>query len=110
MWSSGEIRDLGALAGASLSRARAINARGEVVGNSGQGHHSRAFLWTRDRGMQDLNALIRATTPLALQEAVAINDQGQIVAVGIAHEHAHHDPDRHGRAFPVRVFLLVPGP
>jgi probable HAF family extracellular repeat protein len=109
MWSAGQIRELGALAGARLSRARAINARGEVVGDCGDGHDGRAFLWTRARGMQDLNGLIASSSPFLLQEAVSINDQGQIVALGIEGGRGHHDHNRHGRAVPVRVFLLVPG-
>jgi probable HAF family extracellular repeat protein len=108
MWSSGEMRDLGGLAGAEHSRARAVNARGEVVGDSGNAHRSRAFLWTRARGMQDLNRLLPARSRFVLVEAVAINDQGHIVALG--REHDQHDGEsRYARADPLRVFLLVPG-
>jgi probable HAF family extracellular repeat protein len=108
MWSSGEMRDLGGLEGAKHSRARAINARGEVVGDSGNAHRSRAFLWTRVRGMRDLNSLLPAGSRFVLVEAVAINDQGHIVALG--REHDQHDGEnRYARSDPLRVFLLVPG-
>jgi probable HAF family extracellular repeat protein len=105
MWSAGKIRELGALHGSKHTRARAINARGEVVGDSIIAHHSRAFLWTRDRGMRDLNDLIPASSSFVLEEALAINDRGHIVALG--QEHSDHEVEN-DHATPVRVFLLVP--
>ena len=88
LWSArGTIEDLGTLPGGKYDRARAINARGEVVGFSATAHAMRAFLWTRSGGMQDLNRLIPAASGFVLTEAVAINDQGLIVALGHDHDH-----------------------
>jgi len=108
MWSRAGLRELGGLPGASHSRARAINARGEVVGDSGGDHEGRAFLWTRAAGLQDLNTLLAQAAPFELVEAVAINDQGQIIALGRERGHGHHGAHRNGRAVPTRVFLLDP--
>jgi probable HAF family extracellular repeat protein len=117
LWSSGEIVDLGALNGAQHTKARAINGQGQVVGDSGGAHRSRAFVWTRARGMHDLNALIPAASGIVLVEAVAINEQGQIIALGHDYDparqaqHGHHGDHADnplGRAAPVRVFRLDP--
>jgi probable HAF family extracellular repeat protein len=75
------------LPGGKYTYARAINARGEVVGFSGTAHAIRAFLWTRTGGMQDLNSLIPASSGFVLTEAVAINEQGLIVAIGSDDDH-----------------------
>jgi probable HAF family extracellular repeat protein len=109
LWrTGGAMLDLGSLRGANHNRARAINNRSEVVGDSGNKHDSRAFLWTSAGGMQDLNAFVPATAGVVLLEAVAINDHGVIAALGRDHDHSTHDHQRHGRAAPVRVFLLTP--
>lgn len=83
----------------------AINDAGTVVGTSdarnGSGRHY-AFVWTPDGGMQKLDALVDPNDPLlpglALSEAVAINNAGQIVgqaAYGLGY---------------YRTFLLTPVP
>ena len=101
------IRDLGALPGGSDSRARDLNNSGSVVGTSTSEHGSRAFIWTESSGMVDLNTLI-SVPGLVLTDAVGINDQGDIVAVGFdgdsrapEHEHGEHDHER-----PRRVVVL----
>ena len=83
LWESGKylIRDLGTLEGGEESRANDVNIRSEVVGTSTSDHGSRAFIWTRSKGMVDLNALI-ALPGVVLTEATGINDQGDIVAIG----------------------------
>jgi probable HAF family extracellular repeat protein len=94
LWSArGAIKDLGTLPGGKYDRARAINAHGDVVGLSATAHAMRAFLWTRTGGMQDLNSLIPAASGFVVTEAVAINDQGLIVALG-------HDDDHGGSPAP----------
>ena len=83
IWEPGKhlIRDLGALEGGEESRANDVNIRSEVVGTSTSDHGSRAFIWTRLKGMIDLNTLI--TLPgVELTEATGINNKGDIVAIG----------------------------
>ena len=85
IWEPGKhlIRDLGALEGGEESRANDVNIRSEVVGTSTSDHGSRAFIWTRLKGMIDLNTLI--TLPgVELTEATGINNKGDIVAIGHA--------------------------
>jgi probable HAF family extracellular repeat protein len=75
------MRDLGTLGGRS-SLANDINDNGEVVGiadlPSAQGH---PFLYSREKGMVDLNSLIDSTTGWTLWTAEAINNRGTIVGV-----------------------------
>ena len=90
LWTNGQIQDLGTLGG-SNSAALAINAAGQVVGNSttiaevvagGGTAVQHAFLW--DNGvMTDLNSLLPAGSGWFVFGALAINDAGQIVGNGI---------------------------
>lgn len=88
-------RDLGVLPHGEESEANAINARGQIVGWSemtftrpdgvespGDNH---AVLWNHRR-MYDLNKLIPEDSGWELREAVAINDKGQILAIGTHRE------------------------
>lgn len=102
LWEPGKhlIRDLGALEGGEESRANDVNIRSEVVGTSTSDHGSRAFIWTRTKGMVDLNALI-ALPGVVLTEATGINNQGDIVAIGhdidpseLGQSHADHEGKR----------------
>ena len=77
------MQDLGTLSGGNYSRARALNNRGDVVGNSESRLGSRPFLWRKEHGMQDLNALISRRSGFVLVEAVGVNDEGLIAALGI---------------------------
>lgn len=84
LWDNGAVIDLGYLPGGASTYANAlgINDAGQVVGTSGQG-----FLWTRESGMVSLQSLIDQQDPLlknglTLSKGVAINDKGQIVAIG----------------------------
>ena len=76
--------------GGTASSATDINAAGQVTGSANlKGDTSaHAFLWRNDgTKIQDLNSLIDSTDPLrpyvALTLGMAINDAGQILAVGI---------------------------
>jgi probable HAF family extracellular repeat protein len=76
------MKDLGSITGfPALASATDINVAGQVVGTN----NGRAFIWTADNGMRDLNKLVPPGTRL-LSEAVGINDEGQIVARSLDNE------------------------
>jgi probable HAF family extracellular repeat protein len=103
--------DLGVLAGGTHSEAFAINHAGNVVGSSGSSAGLRAFLWSGS-GMVDLNKSIPSDSNLVLTVAVAINDRGQILALGSRHHDLGADKnakmDMHAHAGATRAFLLTP--
>jgi probable HAF family extracellular repeat protein len=81
-WTRDEsMRLLGTLGGAN-SRAIQANDRGQVVGYANDRSQAfRAFLWSARSGMVDLNTRLRQAPPgLVLDDALAINDDGSIVA------------------------------
>lgn len=76
----GDTVDLGALNGF-YSEAYSINDHGAVVGTSYLDETletSRAFIWTRKGGMQDLNALVDLPDGVLVAHANGINDFGWI--------------------------------
>ena len=82
----GSYRDLGNLGGASPAGpvgnfAIGINNRGQVVGHSLLPDNTtfHAFLWTEQRGMQDLGTLPGDTYSLAIR----INDRGEAVGASL---------------------------
>jgi probable HAF family extracellular repeat protein len=81
LWRNGRTTLLGGLVGS--AQAKDINERGQVVGVSslGRGGATHAFLW-QDGRMHDLNQMIPSSAGWVLEEAVAINDRGQIVCNG----------------------------
>lgn len=84
------MRDLGTLGGDS-SLAEAINASGQVVGESTRlgGTTNHAFVY-RDGTMVDLNSYISANSGWTLIEtARTINDSGQIVGQGTINGETH---------------------
>jgi probable HAF family extracellular repeat protein len=96
----GTMHDLETLGGF-YSDGRGINAAGQVVGVSeiiiNDAGHERAFLYTGNSGMIDLNSLIDPQSGWELLRAMAINDAGQITGVGLIGEESH-------------AFLLTPVP
>jgi probable HAF family extracellular repeat protein len=76
LWDSdGSVYDLGNLGG-SINLAAGINIRGEVVGGAqSKDGNLHAFLWTKERGMQDLGLLGTDT----LTAPTWINNDGQVV-------------------------------
>jgi probable HAF family extracellular repeat protein len=75
------MRELGTLGGRT-SAARDVNARGQIVGFAEDRPGAmRAFVWSAATGMLDLNRTLRHAPPgLVLDQALAINDNGAIVA------------------------------
>jgi probable HAF family extracellular repeat protein len=102
--------DLGTLPGGDFSEAFESNATGDIVGTSSSHAGSRAVLWSRSGGVQDLNSLV-APSQFILSRAVGINNAGSIIATGyqvpagheIHGDHAHDETHE----LPVRVFLLI---
>lgn len=109
-WDAGGrgLQDLGTLPGDTDSRANDINARGDVVGSSSGSRGDRAFLWTARDGMVDLNRLV-PVPGVVLIEALGINDNGSIVAIGQEGGHDHGPGEEHGdHELPRRVLVLRP--
>ena len=114
VWTSATgMQSLGSLSGSIYSEAFAVNNQGQVVGESTSPLGNRAFLWTSQSGLVDLNEVV-PTLPgdTILIGAFAINDVGQIVAIGLKNPNvSHHDEvnaDSHVHAGPTRIFLLTP--
>ncbi len=77
--------DLGTLGGYE-SQAIALNEKIEVVGKAqNRALDWRAFYWSPDRGMQDLNDWIRPDAGWVLTEAIGIDDSGVILGNGLLH-------------------------
>ncbi len=76
------LRDLGTLGG-SISTGIAVNNLGQVTGGTATRNDARfvAYVWHARHGMVDLNTRLRhAPAGLVLESAVAISDNGAIVA------------------------------
>ena len=85
LWTkNGGMEDLGILPGGSSSRALDISNSGVVVGSSATSSGDHAFVWRKQTGMVDLNeAGSAADLGVVLVEADAINNKGEILAMGI---------------------------
>jgi probable HAF family extracellular repeat protein len=81
-YSNGTMKNLGSLGG-SFSGGLGINAGGQIVGQADtlDGYY-RAFFYSDDTGMIDLNSLIAPGSGWVLNSANGINDLGQIVGTG----------------------------
>jgi probable HAF family extracellular repeat protein len=90
LYVGGVMRDLGALPGPGDSAAHGLNNQGIVVGSSG-GH---PFVF-RNGKMTDVNSLVTLKPGMMLNDAVAINDRGQIAVNGTIGGHT-------------RAYLLTP--
>lgn len=84
LWHNGRTQDLGSLPGDAFSQANGINSGGHVVGWSRSANESvsRAVLW-QGNGTTDLNSLLPDNSGWVLTSASGINDDGQIVGVGL---------------------------
>jgi len=88
LWTKGTPLSLGTLPGGSFSYAYAINASGQVVGQSnGDGNiNAQVFLWTQATGMQGLGYLPGG----GFSGASAINRSGEIVGFSDAADGIYH--------------------
>jgi probable HAF family extracellular repeat protein len=77
IWSPGNMRDIGALAGGNSSVGRSINERGDVTGEStfGRGSATRAFRFTEADGMVSLGTLAGGFN----SSGYGINNSGEVV-------------------------------
>ena len=90
-WSNGKMKDLGTVKGDGCSVAYTINARGQVVGASGDDcNEVHAFLWQRGGPMMDLNDLVPSGSGMVLTAGEFINDRGEIAASGVLPNGDHH--------------------
>src|SRR5437868_13660631 len=106
LWTRNDgMKALGILPGGNSSRALAINDSGVIVGSSTSSSGDRAFIWTEEIGMADLNNASSADLDLVLFEAHAINNKGQIVAMGGPLASVGHDQCA---SAPPAAFLLTP--
>jgi probable HAF family extracellular repeat protein len=84
-WSSSRgMTDLGTFGGQN-SEAKAVNSAGQVVGFAETASGGRrAFVWAPGHGMLDLNQRLQSAAPgFELESAIAIADDGSIVAAGV---------------------------
>jgi probable HAF family extracellular repeat protein len=77
-WFDGVMTDLGTLTGLERSVGRDVNNDGRVVGECFMGGPTTAFMWHNGM-MSDLNDFIPSELDLELRQAVAINNNGQIL-------------------------------
>ena len=73
LWQNGKMSDLGVLPQGTVSVARGINDKGQVVGQCTVNNYPHAFLWERGK-MRDLGTL---GGPMS--SALAINNKGEVV-------------------------------
>lgn len=81
LWQNGTITDLGTLGG-SYSYAWGINDAETVVGEAATSGADHAFVYKNSQ-MSDLNNFLPANSGWELLGAMDINDNGQIVAIGL---------------------------
>jgi probable HAF family extracellular repeat protein len=83
LYENGVMTDIGALrAGSYYTSANGINASGQIVGFGEIGGAGRAFLYMPATGIVDLNSLLPLNSGWVLEDALALNDAGQIVGNG----------------------------
>ena len=82
LFRAGTMLDIGTVPGATAIHGQALNNSGQIVGYSWNvERRERAFLYI-DGQIHDLNELVKPNRGWTLWTATAINDKGQIAAVG----------------------------
>jgi probable HAF family extracellular repeat protein len=93
LWTGERVIDLGSLGPGQCSIAFGINSQKQVVGLSGNCDFDdpslRAFIWEPGESMVDLNALIALGLGVQLRTVAAINDRGEMAAVGWFDDDTH---------------------
>jgi probable HAF family extracellular repeat protein len=85
-----KIHDLGTLPGGNASTASQITDSGVIVGTSTvAGGATHAILWTKSKGMQDLNDLIPANSGWVLVYSNSLNASGKITGYGTINGENH---------------------
>jgi probable HAF family extracellular repeat protein len=90
LWQDGKMTDLGVVGTDACSTAYAVNARGQVVGDSGDGSgvetcgaKSHGFLWEKGGSMVDVSTLFAPlSSGLQFSGAGGINDGAEIIGIG----------------------------
>ena len=85
LWKRGRMSDLGVVKGKLCSVAYAVNAKGQIVGESDDdclGANAHAFLWEHG-SLIDLNAFPSPGSGVQLTVALSINEGGAIASLGL---------------------------
>src|SRR5581483_3324008 len=90
LWQNGNTIDLGEFGSDSWGVVSAINSHGQMVGisMSADGSISRGLLWENGSAI-DLQTLIPPNSGWVIQQALGINDQGQIDGQGLINGQTH---------------------
>ncbi len=92
LWRRGKMLDLGAAPGWPCSTAVAVNVRAEVIIDTGIfGVGGGPGMMWRDGKAYDLNSLVSGGTQFFIGDVFAINDRGEIAAVGVLPNGDIHD-------------------
>ena len=84
LWSHSVMTDLGVIDGDACSTAYGANDAGQIVGDAGICFvGGRAWLWENGGPMVDLNVLAIPGSGLHLQDAIVINELGEILCTGL---------------------------
>jgi|HubBroStandDraft_4_1064222.scaffolds.fasta_scaffold00555_10 probable HAF family extracellular repeat protein len=84
LWKEGMMTDLGTVGTDACSNAWNMNLKEQVVGNSSDCVTPlHGFLWENGGPMVDVNTLISPPSDFLVNNALAINDRGEIAGVGV---------------------------